>query len=106
LPSTAALNGALSGFTARGVMSMVAGSVDQIASILSISKFNIGPGGALGSAKNTPVAHPSSTNVYFSGPNQTGTQGISVTLGGSLMDGAIVAQVNSTGLLGNRIFLR
>jgi hypothetical protein len=114
-PSTSDLNGSVSNFTARGIMSMVAGSVDRISTILSVSGLKVESGGALGSYKSEALApnpvdpnipHPAGqTPTYFSGPDRTGTLGNSPTLGGSLFDGAIVTKDNKDGLVSPRIFV-
>lgn len=98
----AAKAGSVSDFTANNIMSMVAGSVDRIAAIKSISGITVSPGGILGAYKNTPVAHAANSTVYFAADGVT--QVPTPVLGGKLMDGAIVTQNNNAGIQGSRIF--
>jgi len=82
--------GSVSTFTARNIMSMVAGSVDRLAAITSISGLKLQNGGTvLGAYKDTPVAHESNTPVYF---DSNGAEVSTAQVGGALMDGAILAK--------------
>lgn len=94
--------GSVSTFSANNIMSMVAGSVDRIAAIRSISGISVSSGGILGAYKNTPIAHAPGSPLYLAADGVT--QIPSPVQGGRLMDGAIVTQINNTGLLGARIF--
>ena len=98
----AAKAGSVSDFKANNIMSMVAGSVDRIAAIRSISGISVSPGGILGAYKNTPVAHASNSTIYFAADGVT--QLPTPVAGGRLMDGAIVTQNNNAGISGPRIF--
>lgn len=89
-PSTSNLNGSVAGFKASSIMSMIAGSVDRISSILSVSGLQISAGGVLGAAKDFPGHLTGPT--YYSGPNHTGSLVSSPNIGGSLVDGAIVTK--------------
>ncbi len=85
--------GSVSNFSARNIMSMVAGSVDRLAAISSISGLSLQNGGTtIGAYKNTPVAHDSNAPVYYAGPNGTGSEIAIAQAGGSLMDGAVLTQ--------------
>lgn len=97
-------NGSVTDFTAENIMSMVAGSVDRIAAILTISNINVASGGVVGAYKNTPVMHPADQPYYYTGPGQTGASTSTATVGGSLMDGAVLAINNKTNLSSTRIF--
>lgn len=100
LASSGSLNGSVANFSARGVMSMVAGSVDKIASIVSISELTINSSIA-GSFKNAPHVHSPSAPYYYT-PN--GDPSSSPVLGGKLMDGAIVAKKYTSSPTGPRVF--
>lgn len=102
LSSTSSYNGSVANFTARGIMSMVAGSVDSIASIVSISKLTVTNGPA-GSAKDSPVSHNPSNPYYY---DLIGGQSNTPILGGKLMDGAIIAKSFSASPSGPRVFTR
>ena len=96
-----AKTGAVTNFSATNIMSMVAGSVDRIAAIRVISGINV-DGGILGAYKNTPEAHNASAPLYLAADGLTRLD--TPAVGGRLMDGAIITQKNSSGLLGARIF--
>jgi hypothetical protein len=104
-----AKTGSVTNFTARSIMSMVAGSVDRIAAINTISGITItDPTGVLGAYKTTPVGpipgtHSEILPIYYSGPNQTGALVSSAPVGGSLADGVILVQNNNSGLTGPRL---
>lgn len=102
------VNGSVNGFTAQNIMSMVAGSVNRISAILTLTGVNVPVGGILGAYKNTPVAHQDAfdPNVPNSGPLYYGPNGqltSSALPGGRLMDGAIVTAL-PTALQGPRVF--
>ncbi len=104
-----AKTGSVTNFSAGSIMSMVAGSVDRIAAINTISGIKItGATGVLGAYKTVPIGpgpdHSPTLSRYFSGPDQTGSQVSAPVLGGSLADGAIVVQNNNSGLIGPRLF--
>ena len=96
-----AKTGAVTNFSATNIMSMVAGSVDRIAAIRVISGINV-DGGILGAYKNTPIPHDASAPLYLAANGVTRLD--TPAVGGRLMDGAIITQKNSSGLLGARIF--
>jgi hypothetical protein len=108
-----AKSGSVTNFTAKSIMSMVAGSVDRIAAINTISNINLtDPAGVLGAFKSVPdysallpvgMVHDANHPAYFSGEDQTGSLGASALPGGSLWDGVVFAQNNNTGLTGPRI---
>lgn len=108
----AAKTGSVTNFTARSIMSMVAGSVDRIAAINTISGINLtSPGGVLGAYKTVPVGpqippavpHGPSNPLYY---NSDGvTENSTPEIGGVLMDGAVLAQNNNSGLTGSRLFV-
>lgn len=102
-PSTSSLNGSVTGFKASSIMSMIAGSVDRISSILSVSGLQISAGGVLGAAKDYPghLAGP----TYYSGPNHTGNLVPSPNIGGSLVDGAIVTKEFKGSQSSDRLFV-
>jgi hypothetical protein len=96
-------NGSVVDFSARGIMSMVAGSVDRLAAIQTISNITTTSGtGVLGAYKNAPFAHSSETRVYYAADGFTRVS--TPQLGGGLMDGAILTQANPDGLRGFRVF--
>lgn len=102
--------GSVTNFTASSIMSMVAGSVDRIAAINTISGIKLTDvGGVLGAYKTTPVgpspSHSETLPLYYSGANQTGATVAAPVLGGSLMDGAVVVQNNNSGLAASRLFV-
>lgn len=95
------VNGSVSTFSAKNIMSMIAGSVDRISAILSINGLSVPSGGALGAYKTNPYAH-SNTPAYYEPNGVTITSTASV--GGQLMDGAIVAISKQASLSGPRVF--
>lgn len=102
------VNGSVNGFSALNIMSMVAGSVNRISAILSLSGVSVPVGGVLGAYKNTPVPHQDAFNpqVPLSGPLYFGPDGSTTSSaipGGRLMDGAIVTNL-PTSLQGPRVF--
>ena len=99
LPSANGINGSVANIYAENIMSMIAGNVDQVAQIQSLTNYNVTiTGGILGSNK-TASSHPGYVGVlgtlnYInaagqleSGPNATPLPG-----GGELLDGAFVAR--------------
>jgi hypothetical protein len=96
LPAGGGINGSLTTINVGNLTSAVAGSVDRIAAIQSIS--GIKSSGLLGSDKiplgNTPDYLDAASNPVNN-----------VALGGSLIDGAIVGKV-ITGISGQRVFVR
>lgn len=100
-----AKNGSVTNFQARSILSMVAGSVERIAAIKTISGVSVlsGGGGVYGAFKSNPEPHTPDTNLYF---NREGGIVSSPVIGGRLMDGAIVTQANPGGLAGQRVFTR
>jgi hypothetical protein len=98
---TSAPNGSVTGLKVNNIMSMVAGSVNRIASIQSISGLQLAdPNSQRGSDKGAP------------GLDYLDTEGNLITapvLGGALVDGAIIAKSDPTlasgGILaGTRVF--
>jgi hypothetical protein len=85
--------GSVTGFQARSIMSMVAGSVDNIASIRAISSVQVtAPNGVYGAFKDFAGAtkpHNLNTPLYL---DAAGLQTNQLVLGGALIDGAVVAQ--------------
>jgi hypothetical protein len=101
LPSNNGVNGSVTSFSARNIMSMVAGSVERISAIQTLSNVSVNAGGVVGAWKDTPISHPSNSPLYFDGNgNQTSVAGP----GGALMDGAILASQNNSSLSGIRVF--
>jgi hypothetical protein len=107
----------VSNIFAQNIMSMVAGNVDQIAQIQSLSNFasTLSSGGTLGAPKTYYVGNTltAASGIPFGGtlsatlPNYIGIDDdiTSTPLpgGGALLDGAIVAKIIS-GAHGTRIF--
>lgn len=124
LPSQLGVAGSISNFRAQNIMSMIAGSVDRIAAITSVTGVQLQNGGTqIGVAKNTylnpndgsvdtfnppdPVPRPHTT-TYWSSPDSLGTYkrvlgSFSGLLGGALIDGAIVTE-NYSGPPSDRVF--
>lgn len=92
--------GSVTSFNAKGIMSMVAGSVNRIAAINSLSGV-VATSGVYGSYKDTPVTHTSDTALYLEADGTTTTS--APVAGGILMDGAIYANTVG-GLSGLRVF--
>jgi hypothetical protein len=95
-PSTVGVAGSVSGFEARNVMSMVAGSVDRIAAIVSVSGLQLVNGGTVvGAFKDgdpiNPVVSHVNGNAYYSDADYAGAVQDNARPGGSLVDGAVVA---------------
>jgi hypothetical protein len=111
LPATdsVAKTGSVSNFSAGSIMSMVAGSVDNIAAINTITAISLtGTDGVYGAYKTnpipqqtTPVLHDNNNPLYF---DTNGNEVSSPLIGGSLMDGAVIALTKPTSLTGTRIF--
>lgn len=100
-----AKNGSVSNFAARGIMSMVAGSVDRVALINTISGITTTSGtGVLGAWKDLPLSHPSNTRLYFDANGVAQPLGAALVSGGRLMDGALFAFKNPDNLTGLRVF--
>jgi hypothetical protein len=104
-------NGSVTNLGARSIMSIVAGSVDRIAAVTTLSGIATPSTGILGAYKTLPVGpqslpavpHGPESPLYFSA---SGLQTSSVQLGGKLMDGAIVTQANPDGLSSTRLAIR
>ncbi|MDX2080068.1 MAG: hypothetical protein SFU53_04730 [Terrimicrobiaceae bacterium] len=101
----AGLNGSVSGFKASNIMSMVAGSVERISAIVSISGLNVPTGGVLGAYKTNPIDH-SNSPYYLEDFDNDGIYTFTPTAsaGVKLMDGAILAISKQAGLGGPRVF--
>jgi hypothetical protein len=82
-------------------MSMVAGSVERISAIQTLSNVSVSAGGTVGAWKNTPIPHPSNSPLYFDG---NGNPTSVASPGGALMDGAVLARANNSSLSGIRVF--
>lgn len=91
-PSSGGINGSASSITARNIMSMVAGSVERIASIQSIAFLNVVGTGDVGSVKD-PL------NVLFR--DRDGNPISEPVLDGRLDDGALIYKRLSGGRLPN-----
>jgi hypothetical protein len=108
LPVSGGVAGSVSGFKAQNIMSMVAGSVERIAAITSVSGLQLQNGGTeIGALKNSyidpndglvksfanPAARPFET-TYWAPPSNAGAYGFSGTglSGGVLLDGAVVTR--------------
>ena len=103
-----AKTGSVSNFSAGSIMSMVAGSVDNIAAINKITAISIGADGVYGAYKTnpiplqtSPVPHDNNNPLYF---DPYGNEVSSPLVGGSLMDGAVIALTKPTSLTGTRVF--
>jgi hypothetical protein len=85
--------GSVTTFSAKSIMSMVAGSVDNVASIRSVSALTVtGANGVFGAFKDFTGAtkpHNLNTPLYF---DPAGLQTNDLLFGGRLIDGAIAAQ--------------
>jgi hypothetical protein len=101
LPSNNGVNGSVTNFSARNIMSMVAGSVERISAIQTLSNVSVSAGGIVGAWKNTPIPHPSNSPLYFDG---NGNPTSVASPGGALMDGAVLARANNSSLSGIRVF--
>ena len=111
LPATdsVAKTGSVSNFSAGSIMSMVAGSVDNIAAINTITAISLTDSdGVYGAYKtnpiplqSSPVPHDNNNPLYF---DAFGNEVSSPLVGGSLMDGAVIALTKPTSLKGTRIF--
>lgn len=122
-PAKDGVNGSLSNVTARNLLSAVAGSVNQIAAIQSITGLKIGAGtganftpGVVGSDKdptrNPFVQPPNPLAVLDPTPGSifdyldvNGQGNLEAQLDGRLIDGAVVARTIS-GFIDGRVFLR
>ncbi len=101
-PASAGVAGSITGFEARNILSMVAGSVDRIAAITSVSGVSVPAGGKIGvfkatDANDVPIVHVNN-RAYYSGPNYSGAiQGVASPYlgGGSLVDGAVLTYAYS-----------
>jgi hypothetical protein len=110
LPAAQGINGSVNNLTARAIMSMVAGSVDRIASVQSAQNISISlNNGDLGTDKN--YLGSQGTYDYLDGNgnyivNPLGNQNITgPVLNGALIDGAIVTKNPITGISGSRVFV-
>jgi len=82
--------GVVTGFQAKSIMSMVAGSVDNVAAIRAISDIRLtSPQGDYGAYKNDGVPGRPNTLLYFSA---AGVKVGFLEAGGALIDGAVAAQ--------------
>jgi hypothetical protein len=103
LPVSGGVTGSVNGFKAQNIMSMVAGSVDRIAAISSVSGLQLQFGGTIIGAEKTAYIDPNNSDLpvqrkspatYWAPPN---TNGDYVTTnaarpGGVLWDGAVLAR--------------
>jgi len=102
--STDGVNGSVTNVHAENIMSMIAGNVDQVALIQSLSDFGVPAGGILGASVPiyfNPVSGGTEstingTQLSGSNLNYLNTSGVLVTNplpgGGELIDGAIMAK--------------
>ena len=119
LPAKDGVNGSLTNVTARNLLSAVAGGVNQIAAIQSVSGLKIGAGtganftpGVVGSDKDptlfvapfTPGPDPTPGSI-FDYLDVNGQGNVEAQLDGRLIDGALVARTVN-GFVAGRIFLR
>lgn len=114
-PVTGGSTGSVSHFKAQNIMSMVAGSVENIATIASATDIGFqNTSGIIGAyktvANGTPVPfsnvdpkHSSSDPLYYTNAHYTGTLTPDASAGGSLVDGAVLAGTYS-GPISNRTF--
>jgi hypothetical protein len=91
-PATAGVTGSVSGFEAKRIMSMVAGSVDRLAAITSVSGLRFSQAGAfkVGDASG-PVTHVNG-NAFYAGSDYTGGVVKDASPGGTLVDGAVLTR--------------
>lgn len=109
LPVSGGVTGSVSGFKAQNIMSMVAGSVDRIAAITSVSGLTLQNGGTIvGAVKDAYIdpnqgvipAPPRPTpTAYWAPPDANGVYSAinAAQSGGALWDGAVVAQRYAAG---------
>ena len=91
-PATAGITGSVSGFEAKRIMSMVAGSVDRLAAITAVSGLRFTQAGAFKVADPSgPVAHVNG-NAFYAGSDYTGVVVTDASPGGSLVDGALLTR--------------
>ena len=91
-PATAGITGSVSGFEAKRIMSMVAGSVDRLAAITAVSGLRFTQAGAFKvSDPSGPVTHVNG-NAYYAGSDYTGDVVTDASPGGTLVDGALLAR--------------
>ena len=93
--------GSVSAFTARNIMSMVAGSVDRIAQFRVAGAISA-VDGIYGAYKDVPNPHPANSPLYLLPDGLTTSA--TPTVGGKLMDGAIYTLNKPTSLVGARVF--
>ena len=91
-PATAGITGSVSGFEAKRIMSMVAGSVDRLAAITAVSGLRFTQAGAFKVADPSgPVTHVNG-NAFYAGSDYTGVVVTDASPGGSLVDGALLTR--------------
>jgi hypothetical protein len=98
-PAGAGVNGSVSGFDAGRIMSMVAGSVDRLAVITSVSGVRFSQMGAFkalavdpsGGPVPVPVPHING-NAYYAGSDYSGVVVQDASSGGTLVDGAVLTR--------------
>jgi hypothetical protein len=95
-PSSNAISGSVNNVFAENIMSMVAGNVDQVSLIQSLTDYGVTTsGGILGAAK-TVSDLPFSGTLSTTAPNYISTSGTIVDTplpgGGALLDGAFLAK--------------
>jgi len=102
-PASVGINGSLTNVLASNIMSAVAGSVDRIASIQSLTNVEVRVEGAIYGADKSvpPPATAGSVDYLDSNGNLIHTP----ELGGELLDGAIIAK-NDRALKSIRDFIR
>ena len=91
-PATAGITGSVSGFEAKRIMSMVAGSVDRLAAITAVSGLRFTQAGAFKvSDPSGPVTHVNG-NAYYAGSDYTEDVVTDASPGGTLVDGALLTR--------------
>jgi hypothetical protein len=102
-PASVGINGSLTNVLASNIMSAVAGSVDRIASIQTLTNVEVRTEGAIyGADKSVPPPATAGTRDYL---DSNGVLIETPELGGELLDGAIIAK-NDRPLKSIRDFIR
>src|SRR5207302_10119249 len=92
-PTTFAANGSVSNLSASNIMSMVAGSVDLIASIQKISNIVVTTtGGIFGADKEDPGNGFATGTIDYYDPQPPAERHDHPVINGALIDGAIVGK--------------
>jgi hypothetical protein len=91
-PAGAGVNGSVSGFEAGRIMSMVAGSVDRLAVITSVSGVRFSQMGAFKALDPSGVVPHIDNNAYYAGSDYSGAVVKDASSGGTLVDGAVLTR--------------